>query len=158
MEPMDLDVAGAPGDAPPSHEAERLWREYASTGRTETRDRIVEAYLPLVRRMAEGISARFDLVVDVNSLVSVGAFGLIHEVERRRGEGDDAVASFERECLSGVEASMLEGIRRYRWRSGGESRFGSEGAMETMRPEGAASQYGTASAAAGAARAMLRGD
>lgn len=107
------------GDARPDPEppggGDALWREYRRTGGVETRDRIVENYMPLVRRMAERLSTRLDLVVDVNSLVAVGAFGLIHGVERCGCADGDGPAAFERECLPELESAMIEGIRRYRW-------------------------------------------
>jgi RNA polymerase sigma factor for flagellar operon FliA len=59
-----------------------LWRAYARTRDSGARARLMEAYLPLVRFVAERLVCTLPGSVDVDDLASVGTFGLAAAIER----------------------------------------------------------------------------
>lgn len=86
-----------------------LWRRFRRARSGVMRDRLVETYLPLVRGVARRLSSRLPPNVDVDDLVSVGAYGLVGAVESfdpKRG------AKFETYARKRVVGAMLDELRR----------------------------------------------
>jgi RNA polymerase sigma factor for flagellar operon FliA len=92
---------------------ERLWIEYKKDpSNKELRNKLIEAYMPLVRYNAERIWARLPEGVDLEDLVSAGVFGLIDAIEAfdlSRG------VKFETYCVPRIRGAMLDELRTMDW-------------------------------------------
>jgi RNA polymerase sigma-B factor len=64
----------------------------------EARDRLIEAHLPLVRRIARRFGGRGERLED---LVQVGAIGLIHAVDRCDPERRSTLTAYVAVCVEG---------------------------------------------------------
>jgi RNA polymerase sporulation-specific sigma factor len=92
-----------------SHAQEgRLWRAYKSRGDTRSRARIIEAYQPLVFKVAMHLRLRETVVMD---MIQEGTVGLIEAVERfdpGRGVRFSTFATFR------IRGRILNALRRER--------------------------------------------
>lgn len=88
------------------------WREYNTTRSVELRNRIVEAYLPLVRYVAENIASKLPQHVDPDDLFSAGVMGLFKAVE-----SFDVERGFKFETYSAqrVRGAILDDLRSNDW-------------------------------------------
>ncbi|MDI3318115.1 MAG: hypothetical protein QJR14_10945 [Bacillota bacterium] len=59
----------AGGQAAHDDDKERLWREYLSSRSREARERLVLAYLPLVRSIVGGLARRLPPGVEMGDLI-----------------------------------------------------------------------------------------
>ena len=59
-----------------------LWNAYQKDKQTETRDQLVEHYLPLVNIIAGRLAISLPPHVDRDDLISSGFFGLLDAIER----------------------------------------------------------------------------
>ena len=57
-------------------ETEELWRAYKDKPTAEGRNRLIEVYLPLVKRTAERLYQKLPHNIELDDLVSAGIFGL----------------------------------------------------------------------------------
>jgi RNA polymerase sigma factor for flagellar operon FliA len=92
--------------------AQSLWNDYHRTNSDDARNRLVEAYAPLVRVVATRLAADLPDSVQLDDLVSVGMFGLMDAIERynpRRG------ARFETYCAVRIRGAMLDELRQLNW-------------------------------------------
>ncbi len=88
---------------------EELAAQYAKSRTDETRDRLCEAALPLVRRLAGSVLRRLPAHFNSDDLVGDGCLGLLRAIDRfdpRQG------ATFETWATRLVRGSMLNGLRR----------------------------------------------
>ncbi len=96
-----------------AEDLERLWIEYKKDpSNKELRNKLIEAYMPLVRYNAERIWARLPEGVDLDDLVSAGVFGLIDAIEAfdlSRG------VKFETYCVPRIRGAMLDELRTMDW-------------------------------------------
>jgi RNA polymerase sigma factor for flagellar operon FliA len=89
-----------------------MWDDYFSTRSDESRNRIVEHYLPLVTRLAEYISAKLPSEVILDDLVSDGSIGLLDAIRMfDAGRG----YKFETYAAPRIRGAMLDGIRASDW-------------------------------------------
>lgn len=89
---------------------EELWRKFLRNRRRRDRNLLAESYLPIVRGVAEQVSARVPRSIDPEDLFAVGAFGLIQSIESydpRRG------AKFETFCRKRVRGAMMDELRSH---------------------------------------------
>jgi RNA polymerase sigma factor for flagellar operon FliA len=89
-----------------------LWRKYKESPDGESRNRLMENYLPLVRYTADRISAKLPSEVDVDDLVSAGIFGLLDAIEAfdlERG------VKFETYCSPRIRGAILDELRTMDW-------------------------------------------
>ncbi|MBI4881686.1 MAG: FliA/WhiG family RNA polymerase sigma factor [Planctomycetes bacterium] len=89
-----------------------LWRRFLRSRTPEARNRLIEAYLPLVHLVAANVSLRLPRHVDPDDLRSAGVFGLVNAIEHfdpRRG------VKFETFCRKRVSGAMLDELRRQDW-------------------------------------------
>lgn len=94
-------------------EGAKLWRAYkANPNDTFSRNRIIERYMPLVRRRAERIRAKLPHEIELDDLVSAGSLGLIDAI--RAFEPERGV-KFETFCLPRVQGAMLDELRSMDW-------------------------------------------
>jgi RNA polymerase sigma factor FliA len=89
-----------------------LWREYGLTRGERFRNKLMEHYLPLVRRLAQRIHTKLPREVELDDLVSAGTFGLMYAIEAF----DPARAvKFETYCASRIRGAILDELRSWDW-------------------------------------------
>jgi RNA polymerase sigma factor FliA len=95
-----------------SPELEAMWAEYKRTEEVGLRNRLIEAYLPLVDYLAERIAERLPKCVDVEEVRSAGVLGLLDAVE-----GFDLTRNikFETYCSLRIRGSILDELRSRDW-------------------------------------------
>lgn len=89
-----------------------LWEAYAKTKSADVKARLVEAYFPLVRYIAERLASTLPASVDVDDLTSMGTFGLIEAIDRfdlSRG------FQFKTYCSARVRGAILDSLRTNDW-------------------------------------------
>ena len=87
-----------------------MWQAYAQNGSIDLRDRLVEHYLDvgLVQRAAKRMLRSLPQHVDVEDLISAGAFGLLSAVERF---DPSRAIKFETFCRQPIRGAMLDYLR-----------------------------------------------
>ena len=95
-----------------SPELEAMWAEYKRTDEVDLRNRLIEAYLPLVDYLSERIAERLPRCVDVEEVRSAGVLGLLDAVE-----GFDLTRNikFETYCSLRIRGSILDELRSRDW-------------------------------------------
>lgn len=88
------------------------WRDYKKAGAVETRNELMERYLPLVRHVAERIKVKLPQTVQVEDLVSAGVLGLMDAIEKYDLGRD---VKFETYCSTRVRGAILDELRRIDW-------------------------------------------
>jgi RNA polymerase sigma factor FliA len=92
---------------------EQLWKAFKGDPHDQDyRNRLVEAYLPLVKYNAERIWARLPDGVELDDLISVGVFGLMDAIDAfdvTRG------VKFETYCVPRIRGAMLDELRSMDW-------------------------------------------
>jgi len=91
---------------------QQVWQRYQTERSNETRNFLVERYLPLVRYNAERIWARLPDGVELDDLISAGTFGLMDAIEAfdpNRG------VKFETYCVPRIRGAMLDELRTMDW-------------------------------------------
>lgn len=84
---------------------------YTAQG-TLAKDRQVEGYLPLVKRIAYLMMARLPSSVEVDDLVQNGLIGLLDAIDRFE---DGMGAQFETYAVQRIRGAMLDGLRDNDW-------------------------------------------
>lgn len=95
-----------------SDEIQRMWEEYKRTQRLDLRNRLVEAYLPLVNYLADRMAERLPRCVNVDEVRSAGVFGLLGAVE---GFDLSRGIKFETYCSVRIRGSILDELRARDW-------------------------------------------
>ena len=93
-------------------ELEAMWHEYKRTDEVDLRNRLIEAYLPLVDYLSERIAERLPRCVDVDEVRSAGVLGLLDAVQ-----GFDLTRNikFETYCSLRIRGSILDELRARDW-------------------------------------------
>lgn len=89
-----------------------LWNAYQKDKQTETRDQLVEHYLPLVNIIAGRLAISLPPHVDRDDLISSGFFGLLDAIERydyQRGNKFETYAGVR------IRGAMLDYLRSKDW-------------------------------------------
>ena len=93
-------------------EIKALWLDYKKTNSQETRNALIEHYLPLVRLVAGRLAMSLPAHVERDDLLSSGFFGLLDAIERydpaRRNK-------FETYATVRVRGAMLDYLRAKDW-------------------------------------------
>lgn len=89
-----------------------MWHEYKRTSSVDLRNRLVEAYLPLVDYLSERMVERLPRCVDVDEVRSAGVLGLLDAVE---GFDLSRGIKFETYCSLRVRGSILDELRARDW-------------------------------------------
>ena len=89
-----------------------MWHEYKRTDEVDLRNRLIEAYLPLVDYLSERIAERLPRCVDVDEVRSAGVLGLLDAVQ-----GFDLTRNikFETYCSLRIRGSILDELRARDW-------------------------------------------
>ncbi len=93
-------------------ELQALWEEYKRTSKVDLRNRLVEAYLPLVDYLSERISERLPRCVGLDEVRSAGVLGLLDAVQ---GFDLSRGIKFETYCSLRVRGSILDELRSRDW-------------------------------------------
>lgn len=92
---------------------ESLWKAYgADPGNEELEEQLVAHYLPLVRKLAIGISRKLASGADLDELIADGNMGLLRAVEAfdpSRG------FKFETYATTVIRGAIFNGVRRLDW-------------------------------------------
>lgn len=89
-----------------------LWDSYAQQRTPEVKSKLIEAYFPLVKYLAERMVSTLPASVDVDDLVSMGTFGLIEAIDRfdsTRG------IQFKTYCTARIRGAILDNLRTNDW-------------------------------------------
>lgn len=91
-----------------------IWRAYKQNPQEDirTRNRIIERYMPLVRRRAERIRAKLPHEIELDDLISAGSVGLIDAI---RAFDPERGVKFETFCIPRVQGAMLDELRSMDW-------------------------------------------
>lgn len=92
----------------PHEEAIRLIAEYQQTGSEAARNRLIEAYQPMIRDIAQSVRQHLVDRVDVDDLIQVGTFGLIHAI---KGFDPARKVRFRTYANHRVRGEMLDFVR-----------------------------------------------
>ncbi|GMA99735.1 FliA/WhiG family RNA polymerase sigma factor [Pelosinus sp. IPA-1] len=90
----------------------KLWLEYQQTRKVETREKLIERYLPLVKLVASRIAISLPQYVDKDDLISNGFFGLLDAIEKY---DPMRAIKFETYAVVRIRGSMLDAIRAQDW-------------------------------------------
>jgi RNA polymerase sigma factor for flagellar operon FliA len=93
-------------------EYRHLWEAYAQNKCPEVKSRIIEAYFPLVKYLAERMVSTLPASVEVDDLISMGTFGLIEAIDRfdlSRG------IQFKTYCTARIRGAILDSLRTNDW-------------------------------------------
>lgn len=93
-------------------EIEQLWDVFTVRRDTESRDRLLLHYLPLVKKVAGRVKIGLPGSVEYDDLVSAGLMGLINSVDHFKPERG---IRFETYAGSRIRGSMLDSLRDIDW-------------------------------------------
>lgn len=88
------------------------WEHYRKTRDSETRDKLLTDYLPLVKNVAGRMAAGFPKSVELNDLVNTGVIGLI---EAFRNFDPDRGVKFETFAVPRIRGAILDELRALDW-------------------------------------------
>ena len=89
-----------------------LWQSYREARSPEVKAKLIEAYFPLVRYIAERLASTLPASVDVDDLTSMGTFGLIEAIDRFDiGRG----FQFKTYCTARIRGAILDSLRTNDW-------------------------------------------
>lgn len=91
---------------------ERLWRTYLKTRDPETRNTLLELYLPVVSFIAERLLLTLPRSIDVEDLKSAGTFGLMDAID---GFDIDRGIKFKTYCSNRIRGAILDELRSQDW-------------------------------------------
>jgi RNA polymerase sigma factor for flagellar operon FliA len=89
-----------------------VWERFKETGDDNTRDRLLNNYLPLVKNVAGRMAAGFPKSVELNDLVNTGVIGLIeafNNFDPERG------VKFETFAVPRIRGAILDELRALDW-------------------------------------------
>jgi RNA polymerase sigma factor for flagellar operon FliA len=89
-----------------------LWRRYKDNGDPATRERLVLAYLPLVKYVAGRMSSGLPAHVEEADLISYGLIGLISAIERFDTTRE---IRFETFAITRIKGSIIDELRSLDW-------------------------------------------
>ena len=92
--------------------AAALWREYKSQKSGESRNRLAEYYLPLVKIVAGRLAINLPQHIDRDDLLSSGFFGLLDAIERYDSTRQN---KFETYASVRIRGAMLDYLRSRDW-------------------------------------------
>ncbi len=89
-----------------------VWERYKDKKDNETRDRLLNSYIPLVKNVAGRMAAGFPKSVELNDLVNIGVIGLIEAFNNfDPGRG----VKFETFAVPRIRGAILDELRSLDW-------------------------------------------
>ena len=89
-----------------------VWLKYRRTRRKVYKNKLIEAYFPLVRNVAERMLMTLPASVEVGDLISMGTFGLIEAIDRF---DIDRGVMFKTYCVNRIRGAILDELRSLDW-------------------------------------------
>ena len=96
----------------PNRTLQRLWTEYRSTERMESRNALIEYYRPYASSVVRRVRARLPRNVEIGDLEGAGDVGLIQAIQNYDPERG---VPFEAFCEYRVRGAILDELRRLDW-------------------------------------------
>ena len=93
-------------------DVQHMWQAFHTDHSRESRNRLVERYLPLVKYNGERIWSRLPDGVELDDLISAGIFGLMDAIE---AFDLDRGVKFETYCVPRIRGAMLDELRTMDW-------------------------------------------
>ena len=91
---------------------QQLWESYSASHDAQLRGWLIEAYLPLVRKVAARVIINLPSQVEMDELVSEGILGLVQAVDRF----DPTMGfQFETFAIPRIQGAMIDGLRAADW-------------------------------------------
>ena len=89
-----------------------LWKEFKTTGSSESRDKLIVHYSPLVKYVAGRVSTGLPANIEQADLVSYGIFGLIDAIQKfELGRG----IKFETYAINRIKGAIIDELRAIDW-------------------------------------------
>lgn len=89
-----------------------VWKKYKKSKELGLRNKLMEAFLPIVKYNAERISAKLPDEIESDDLVSAGIFGLMDAIDAfDLGRG----VKFETYCAPRIRGAILDELRNMDW-------------------------------------------
>jgi RNA polymerase sigma factor for flagellar operon FliA len=88
------------------------WTEYKQTGSSESRDRLILHYSPLVKYVAGRVAVGLPSSIEQADLISYGIFGLIDAIDKYE---PDRGIKFETYAISRIRGAMIDELRAIDW-------------------------------------------
>ena len=89
-----------------------LWKDFFKKRDEQTRNRLMEAYLPIAKYTAERIYVKLPDKVEVDDLISAGVFGLMDAIDAFDPERG---VKFETYCTPRIRGAILDELRSMDW-------------------------------------------
>ena len=89
-----------------------LWKKFFKAKDQQTRNSLMEAYLPIVKYTAERICVKLPDKVEVDDLISAGIFGLMDAID---AFDPDRKVKFETYCTPRIRGAILDELRNMDW-------------------------------------------
>ncbi|MGA2265077.1 MAG: FliA/WhiG family RNA polymerase sigma factor [Phycisphaerae bacterium] len=93
-------------------QVQQWWKAFRKNGDQESRNHLMEHYLPIVKYTAERLYSKLPEEVDIDDLISTGIFGLMDAIaafDEKRG------VKFETYCAPRIRGAMLDELRSMDW-------------------------------------------
>lgn len=97
---------------PGADKSDGLWERYGATRDIETRNALIETYMPLVEREARRVAAALSHVVRPQELESAGTLGLIDSIDNFEPAQGFRFITF---CTPRVRGAMFDELRSWDW-------------------------------------------
>lgn len=88
---------------------EKLWQKFYNTKDDETKQKLIENYIPLVKHVVYRMNIKLPTYLEQDDLISYGIFGLIQAVDRydiKKG------VKFETYAYSRIRGSIIDELRK----------------------------------------------
>lgn len=85
------------------------WQMFKTTGNVDDRNRLIEAYLPIVRYQAERVHSTMPEEVELDDLKSAGVFGLMSAIDAFDLSRD---VKFETYCVPRIRGAIIDELRK----------------------------------------------
>ncbi|MDO9536570.1 MAG: FliA/WhiG family RNA polymerase sigma factor [Bacillota bacterium] len=92
--------------------AEELWQKYLHTGDKDTKEALIQEYLPLVKQIAGRLSIGLPSHVEEDELVASGVIGLLEALDRFDPSFDAGFITF---ATWRIRGAMLDELRKVTW-------------------------------------------
>jgi RNA polymerase sigma factor FliA len=92
--------------------SEELWAEYKASGDRQLRDELILLYTPLVRYVANRVSAGLPQSIETADLASYGMFGLIDAIEKFDVSRS---TKFETYAIARIRGAIIDELRSFDW-------------------------------------------
>jgi RNA polymerase sigma factor for flagellar operon FliA len=89
-----------------------VWQEHKAAPTADSRNRLIEHYMPIVRRTAERVRQKLPHNIELDDLISAGVFGLKDAIN---GFDLDRGVKFATYCTTRVRGAILDELRNCDW-------------------------------------------